>query len=176
VVRTRTTVFAAVSLDGYLATTDDGLEWLESAANPDDDHGFDDLVGSVDAVAMGRRTWDHIAAIEHLPYQDLPVFVFTRRPPTATRAGVTFWECSPERAVAAWTEAGYHQVYIDGGEVVSSFLAAGLVDDLTLTVVPTLLGDGRPLFRSIQRSTALEFLGATTFDSGLVTLRYRTHR
>jgi dihydrofolate reductase len=172
--RPQISVFAAVSLDGYLATTDDGLEWLQAAANPTDDHGFDELVDSVDAIAMGRRTWDHIADVPELPYRGRPIFVFTHQPPTAPRTGVTFWARTSEQAVVEWEALGYHRVYVDGGEVVSSFLAAGCVDDLTITVVPTLLGAGRPLFGPIERSTELLFLGATSYASGLVTLRYRS--
>lgn len=166
-------VFAATSLDGYLATTDDDLEWLEGAADPSDDHGFDALVASVDAVAMGRRTWDHIADVAELPYQGRPLFVFTHRPPPNARPGVTFWERSPRDAVADWAALGMRHVYIDGGSVVSSFLAEGLVDHLTVTVVPVLLGAGRPLFHASERSTSLELVDATSYGSGLVTLRYR---
>jgi hypothetical protein len=97
--RPQISVFAAVSLDGYLATADDGLEWLQAAANPTDDHGFDELVDSVDAIAMGRRTWDHIADVPELPYRGRPIFVFTHQPPTAPRTGVTFWARTPEQAV-----------------------------------------------------------------------------
>ena len=169
-------VFAAVSLDGYLATTDDDLGWLEAAGDPTDDHGFDDLVESVDAVAMGRRTWDHIADVADLPYRGRPLFVFTHRPPDAPRPGVTFWERTPGDAVEAWASMGYRRVYVDGGAVVSSFLVADLVDDLTVTVVPILLGDGRPLFHPADQQQRLELVTATPFASGLVTLRYRRIR
>lgn len=171
--RPRISVFAAVSLDGYLATVDDDLGWLEAAGDPDDDHGFDELVESVDAVAMGRRTWDHIAGFEHLPYKDRPIVVFTHRPPATARPLVTFWERSPRDAVAEWEDLGYRRVYVDGGELVSSFVALDLVDDLTITVVPILLGDGRPLFHPTDRQLPLEFVNARSFDSGLVTVRYR---
>lgn len=174
--RPQISVFAAVSLDGFLATTDDDLAWLEEAGDPADDHGFDALVESVDAVAMGRRTWDHIAEIADLPYRDRPLFVFTHRPPAAPRPGVTFWERTPHEAVEAWAHQGYRSVYVDGGTVVSSFLAADLVDDLTVTLVPMLLGDGRPLFHPADKQQRLELVGATPFASGLVTLRYRRIR
>ena len=174
--RPQISVFAAVSLDGFLATSDDDLAWLEEAGDPADDHGFDALVESVDAVAMGRRTWDHIAEIADLPYRDRPLFVFTHRPPAAPRPDVTFWERTPHEAVEAWAHQGYRSVYVDGGTVVSSFLAADLVDDLTVTLVPILLGEGRPLFHPADKQQRLELVGATPFASGLVTLRYRRIR
>jgi len=110
----RLSVFIACSLDGYIATSDDSLDWLESAARPGEDYGFEEFLSSVDALAMGRGTYDHIAGLDPLPFGERPVFVFTHRRP-ADRPGVVFWGRSPSEALATWEESGLESVYVDGG-------------------------------------------------------------
>jgi dihydrofolate reductase len=135
---------------------------------------FDAFLETVDALAMGRGTYDHIASIDPLPYGGRPVYVFTHRPPEA-RDGVTFWAVAPTEAVDRWTEAGYRRVYVDGGALIRSFLAAGLIDDLTITIAPVVLGGGIPLF-SGGPGVELTLTGVTTFPSGMATVRYEIHR
>ena len=168
---TRLSVFIATSLDGYIARPDGNLDWLDAAARPDEDYGYESFIATVDALAMGRGTYDHIAAIDPLPFGGRPLYVFTHRPP-APREGVTFWSPSPLGALGAWGEAGLRHVYVDGGVLVSSFLAEGLVDDLTITVVPVLLGEGLRLFHPVSASTSLVLRDVTPFPSGMVNLRY----
>lgn len=122
--RPRISVYVAMSLDGFIAGPDGQLDWLEGAAAAGEDYGFEDYLRGVDAVAMGRRTWDVIAGIDDLPYGDRPLYVFTHRPAPG-RAGVTFWQRDPAAAVADWVERGHRAVYVDGGTLVSAFLAEG---------------------------------------------------
>jgi len=172
---TRLSVFIASSLDGYIATRDGNLAWLEEAARRDEDYGFEAFLDSVDALAMGRGTYDHIAHLDPLPFGNRPVFVFTHRPP-APRDGVTFWQESPRAALARWTAMGLGRVYLDGGRLISDFLAEGLVDDLALTKVPVLLGDGLPLFHPIGVSTSLRLESVQSWPSGFVNLTYSRAR
>ena len=165
-------VFIASSLDGYIATTDDSLDWLDAAAAHGEDYGFDDFIGSVDALAMGRGTYNYITHIDPLPFEDRPVYVFTHRPPPV-RPGVTFWQPTPREALAHWTAQGHRRVYVDGGNLIASFLAEDLIDDLLITTAPVLLGSGRPLFPPIARTTELELVDVTVFPSGMVNRKYR---
>jgi len=169
--RTRLSVFIASSLDGYIATRDGSLAWLEEAARSDEDYGYASFMESVDALAMGRGTYDHIAHLDPMPFGGRPVFVFTHRPPPP-RAGVTFWQQSPRAALDRWTASGLGRVYVDGGALISEFLADGLVDDLVLTKVPVLLGDGLPLFHPMAVGTGLRLDGVRSWPSGLVNLSY----
>lgn len=164
-------VFLACSLDGYIADEDGRLDWLEAAAAADEDYGFDAFLGSVDALAMGRGTYDHIAHLDPLPFGGRPVFVFTHRP-SQPRPGVTFWAVSPRQARWRWDQMGLGRVYVDGGQLISAFLDESLIDDLTITVVPRLIGSGRPLFHPIGRSATLRLDGVQPFPSGLVNLTY----
>jgi dihydrofolate reductase len=167
----RICVYIAASLDGYIARPDGSLDWLESAAAPGEDYGYDEFLAGVDALAMGSGTYGHIEGIDPMPFGDRPVFVFTHRdaPP---RPGVVFWAPDPVEAVDRWDEQGFGSVYLDGGRLISSFLAEDLVDEIVLTVVPTLLGAGLPLFHRIGRSIALSLRNVRSWPSGMAQLHY----
>jgi dihydrofolate reductase len=170
--RPRISVFIARSLDGYIATDDDSLDWLFAAGAEGEDYGFDAfLADEVDVVAMGRSTYDFIKDFPELPYGDRPVHVFTTQA-LGPREGFEFYARAPQEAVEAWESAGVRRVYIDGGTLISQFLEAGLVDDLTLTTVPLLLGSGKPLFHRIPVATPLRLVDSQVFPSGMVNLRY----
>ncbi len=168
---TRLSVFIACSLDGYIATSEGSLDWLERAARADEDYGYEEFMSTVDALAMGRGTYDHIAYLDPLPFGEREVFVFTSTTPEP-RTGVTFWRPTPRQAYAAWQEMGLEHVYVDGGLLIGSFLEEGLIDDLTITVVPLLLGSGRPLFHPGRPLAALTLTGVRHWPSGLVNLSY----
>lgn len=168
---TRLSVFIASSLDGYIATADDGLGWLEAASRPGEDYGYDAFLATVDALAMGRGTYDFIASIDPLPFGGRPVYVFTTRP-VAPRDGVTAWSASPQEALHEWSAMGLKRVYVDGGALISSFLGAGMIDDMVLTLVPVLLGSGKPLFHRTDVSTSLTLTDVTSWPSGLTRLSY----
>lgn len=169
--RTRLSVFIASSLDGYIATRAGSLAWLDEAASSEEDYGYETFMQGVDALAMGRGTYDYIAHLDPMPFGGRPVFVFTHRPPQP-RPGITFWQESPRTAMDRWTAMGLGRVYVDGGALISGFLAEGLIDDLVLTKVPVLLGDGLPLFHPIPVSTGLRLEGVQSWPSGFVNLTY----
>jgi dihydrofolate reductase len=169
---TRLSAFIATSIDGFIATPGGSLEWLEQAARPDEDYGFDEFLATVDALAMGRGTYDHIAHLDPLPFGERPVYVFTHRPP-APRAHVHFMQLTPREALGQWTEQGFDHVYVDGGQVISAFLAEGLIDDLVLMTAPVLLGAGRPLFHPGGQLADLLLDGVRTWPSGFVARTYR---
>lgn len=120
------------------------------------------------ATAEQDRHLDHVQLVDQVGLEEAP----DRRRTAAERKGVTFWDLGPHEAVAEWTRQDLEHVYLDGGQLISSFLSEGLVDDLLLTKIPILLGSGRPLFARIARSTALTLDGVETFPSGIVNLRY----
>jgi dihydrofolate reductase len=168
---TRLSVYIACSLDGYIATPDDSLDWLEQSALPGEDYGYDAFMSSVDGVAMGRGTYAHIAHLDPLPFGERKVFVFTGSE-QEPRNGVTFWRPSPREALATWESMRLERLYVDGGLLISAFLAEGLIDDLSITVVPLLLGDGRPLFHPSHSAVGLTLTGIKHWPSGLVNLSY----
>ncbi len=169
--RPRISVFIAHSVDGYIATDDDSLDWLFAAAPDGEDYGYEAFMSDVDAVAMGRGSYDFIKGFTELPYGERPIYVFSSQT-FEPREHFTFWARTPREAVAEWEAAGITHVYVDGGHLISQFLEAGLVDDLTLTSVPVLLGSGRPLFHRIGTSTPLRLVDSQAFPSGMLNRRY----
>ncbi len=169
--RPRCSAFLAVSLDGFIARPDGGLDWLARFETSGEDYGYPEFLASVDALVVGRRTYDAVLAFPEWPYAGTRVVVLTHRPP-APRGDETFASGTPGEVIEALTAAGARRVYVDGGATVSSFLRAGLVDDLTLSVIPVLLGEGIRLFQPPLAERALALRDARSFPSGLVRLRY----
>ncbi|HET6922693.1 MAG TPA: dihydrofolate reductase family protein [Anaeromyxobacteraceae bacterium] len=167
--RPRCSVFVGVSLDGFIAGPDGALDWL--APFEGTEHGYQAFFDAVDAVVIGRATYDVVLGFGTWPYAGKRVVVLTHRPPSA-RHGEAFLAGAPEAVVARLAADGVRRAYVDGGAVVSQFLAAGLVDDLTLTFVPVLLGDGIRLFRAPLPERSFRLAGAQTYPSGLVQVRY----
>ncbi len=149
----RCAVFIATSLDGRIARADGGLDWLPSDDEPGDgdDHGYAAFVAGVDVLVMGRSTYDTVLGFDvGWPYE-LPVVVLTHRPLEVPDDADVRTASGPVREVVAQLEAaGFTSAYVDGGEVVRQFLAADLVDEMTITVVPVLLGHGIPLFGALD--------------------------
>lgn len=172
--RPRCAVFIATSLDGFIARRDGGLDWLATVERPGEDYGFQAFLDGVDAVAVGAATYRVVLGFEGpWPWAGKRVVVLTHRPPPAPRADETFFAGDPAALVEALGAGGVRRVYVDGGAVVSQFLAAGLVDELTISVLPVLLGDGIRLFQGALPERGLTLLSSRAFPSGLVQGTYR---
>jgi dihydrofolate reductase len=172
----RFSVFIATSLDGFIARPDGGLDWLEAVQAEGEDYGYQAFFDSVDALLLGSGTYETVRQFSEWPYADKPVFVATSRPWTALRRE-TFVRGNPVALARALDERGFSRIYLDGGALIRSFLAAGMVSDMTLSVIPILLGSGIPLFRERGKEPAygehgLKCQGSQTFPSGLTQLKY----
>jgi dihydrofolate reductase len=176
-------VFLGMSVDGFIARLDGDIGWLTGGTDaggvPDDgeggDHGFGEFVGSIDALVMGRSTYEFIAPFGEWPYQGKPVHVLstTLEPGADDRITV---HGSFDEAVAALTAAGYRRVYVDGGRTVHTFLRAGLVSELTLSRVPVLIGTGHTPFGELADDVLLEHVRTRTFPGGMVQSTYGVRR
>jgi dihydrofolate reductase len=176
-------VFLGMSVDGFIARLDGDIAWLtgdtEAGGGPDDgeggDFGFGEFVGGIDAVVMGRSTYEFIAPFDEWLYRGKPVHVLstTLEPGADDRITV---HPSFDEAVAALSEARYRRVYVDGGRTVHTFLAAGLIGDLTLSRVPVLIGTGHTPFGELAADILLEHVRTQTFPGGMVQSTYRVKR
>jgi dihydrofolate reductase len=171
-VRPQCSVYVAASLDGFIARPDGGIDWLDRMQRPGEDYGFQRFLESVDTVVLGRKTYDVALGFGAWPYAGKRVVVLTHAP-RAPRHGEEFFAGAFAALVERLGAAGARRVYVDGGTVISELLRAGLVDDLTVSVIPVLLGDGIRLFHSPMPEQQLELEGSSSFPSGLVQLRYR---
>jgi dihydrofolate reductase len=176
-------VFLGMSVDGFIARSDGDLSWLtggaEAGGAPDDggggDFGFSRFVSSIDALVMGRGTYEFLAPLDEWPYQGKPVHVLSTSLEPDADPRVTVHR-SFDEAVAALDAAGYRRVYVDGGRTVRAFLAAGLVGDLTLSRVPVLIGSGHTPFGELPADVALEHEHTEVFPGGMVQTTYRVRR
>ncbi len=171
----RVTVFIATSLDGYIAREDGGLDWLPVSAEP---HGYEELMASVDALVMGRKTFETVLGFGQWPYGSKPIVVLSSRELGATPEGAVLERMGgePQEVVARLAERGMQHVYLDGGETIRRFLRAGLVDRMILTRVPVLLGSGVPLFGGTGGDIRWKHVGTRAFPSGLVQSEYEVAR
>jgi dihydrofolate reductase len=162
-------VFIATSLDGYIARADHGLDWLKIVERPGEDYGFAAFFATVDTLVMGRGTYDVVTAFPEWPYGAKRIVVLTHRP-AQPREGVEFFGGN----IADLRLSG--RTYVDGGNVIQQFLTAGLVDDMTISIIPIILGGGIRLFAGGEGEHRMHLEGHQAWDSGLVQLRYTRDR
>ena len=171
-------VFVAVSLDGFIARPDGGIDWLEQANKlipPGEDCGFAEFMAGIDALVMGRATFQQVLAFPEWMYGDKPVYVLSRTLtslPAATPSTVQLHALDPREMARLAAAHGRNRLYIDGGRTIQGFLAAGLIRDLTITVIPVLLGSGLPLFGKLSADVPLTHVSTKVFPFGFVQSRY----
>jgi dihydrofolate reductase len=163
--------FLAVTLDGFIARPDGRFDFL--APFEAEDHGYPVFFQSVDSLLVGRDTWEVVTAFPEWPYAGKRVAVLTHRPLEA-RHGETALSGAPAEVLARLGRDGARRVYVDGGTVVSQFLAADLLDELTVNIVPIVLGEGLRLFKGALPERRLALASSQAYSSGLVQLRYRS--
>ena len=171
------TVFIATSLDGYIADKDGGLDWLQSIPNPENlDMGYVDLIGRVDAVVMGRKTFEKVSSFDcDWPYSKL-VFVlsnFMKSIPEGYEGKAEPIKGSLSEVMEAIHQKGHKHLYIDGGVTVQNFLKEDLIDEIIITIIPILLGGGTPLFGDLPKQMAFEHVNTEVFLNAIVQTHYR---
>ena len=166
-------VFIGTSVDGFIARANDDLDWLpEGGGEP---HGYDEFMASVDALVIGRRTFEKVLTFKAWPYGDKRVVVLSSRPvdlSAAVGGVVEQMAGSPAEIVSQLAASGAQHLYVDGGITIQGFLRAGLIQRLIITRVPVLIGDGVPLFGSLARDIRLRHVATRHYPSGLVQSEY----
>ena len=152
-------VFIATSLDGYIADKEGGIDWLHEIPNPDgDDMGYHQFIASVDAIVMGLTTFETVCCFDiPWPYT-IPVFVLShtlQTIPEELETSVSLVKGPLSEVLSSIHDKGYQNLYIDGGTTIQGFLAEDLIDEMTITTIPVLLGGGFPLFGELTQK--LEF-------------------
>jgi dihydrofolate reductase len=166
-------VFVGASVDGFIARRDGGLDWLPAGGG--EPHGYDEFIASVDAIVIGRNTFETVLTFGAWPYGDQRVVVLSSRPVdlSVVRGGVVEqMGGAPAEIVSRLAATGAHHLYVDGGITIQRFLRAGLVDRLVVTRVPVLIGDGIPLFGSLPHDVRLRHVATRSYPSGLVQSEY----
>ena len=172
-------VFIATSLDGFIARSDGGIDWLDEAnrAVPQgEDCGYARFIATVDAIVMGRSTFELTQTFDSWPYGSMPVVVMSRGRVAVPDELSTVVSASNEpvrELVSRLAGEGKQHLYVDGGQTIRSFLAEQLIDEITITVVPVLIGVGRPLFGPLPHDLRLIRVSTRAYDFGFVQSLYR---
>lgn len=185
-------VYIAASIDGFIAREDGDIDWLTRPTRPDDevlentegisdtgDFGYEEFISGIDAIVMGRGSFEKVLTFGEWPYEGTPVAVLSSRkleiPDSLTGKAMhmTGW---PDQIVSQLAAKGYRRLYIDGGVTIQRFLTADLIDQITVTWIPVLLGAGIPLFGSLGRELRLKLVDSTAFSNGFVQTSYRVER
>lgn len=174
----RCSVFIATSVDGFIARQDGNIDWLESASDGSstDDFGYKEFFDSVDALVMGRNTFEKVLTFPEWPYGEKPVIVLSsslHEVPVTTPPTVSLSKEAPKALIERLASEGLHRFYIDGGATIQSFLDAGMIDELTITLIPVVLGTGIGLFGPIDTDVVLELVASRSFPCGFVQNKYR---
>ncbi|TGD44581.1 dihydrofolate reductase [Pseudotabrizicola sediminis] len=169
-------VFMAMSLDGFVAREDFGLDWLMKQKTEGEDHGNDAFMASVDGIVMGSGSFRTVLTFDAWPYEK-PVIVLSSTMtsddvPENLRGKVTLSALAPRDLMHALSNQGWRRVYIDGGKIIQSFMREGLIADMTVTVVPILIGQGKRMFGPLDADIDLHLIKSKSFASGLITSRY----
>jgi dihydrofolate reductase len=172
-------VYIAASLDGYIATENGGVEWLEAVPNLDgDDMGFAAFMARVDALLMGRKTFEKVYSFGVWPYEK-PVFVLSstmRSVPAGYEDKVEIVNGELGNVLSALDGRSFENLYIDGGTLIQSMLAEDQVDTLIVSRIPVLLGKGIPLFGELEKQLRWEHVSTEVLLGQIVKSEYRRIR
>ena len=166
-------VFIATSLDGFIARPDGGIDWLPVGGG--EPHGYDEFIAGVDAIVLGRKSFEKVLTFGDWPYGDKRVVVLSSRHvdfSAAAGAVVEQMAGPPAEIVSLLAASGAHHLYIDGGITIQRFLRAGLIQRLIITRVPVLIGDGIPLFGTLPHDIRLHHVATRPLPSGMVQSEY----
>jgi dihydrofolate reductase len=166
-------VFVGTSVDGFIARLNGDLDFLPPEGG--EPHGYNEFIATVDAIVIGRKTFETVLAFPEWPYGTKPVIVLSTRPLdfSAVRGGVVEQlSGSPVEIVAKLAARNFRHVYVDGGITIQQFLRAGQIQRLIVTRVPVLIGEGIPLFGSLPRDIKLRHIETQHYPSGLVKTEY----
>ncbi len=165
-------VFVGVSVDGFLARPDGTLDFLDAGGNVD--HGYDEFIATIDAIVIGRNTFDFVLPFKPWPYGKRRVVVLSHRPVDLSEIDGNVEQMSggPKEIVSKLADSGAKHVYLDGGVTIQEFLRAGLVNRLTVSRVPVLIGEGIPLFGTLPHDVQLRHICTKQYETGLVKSEY----
>ncbi|KTD67624.1 dihydrofolate reductase and methyltransferase [Legionella santicrucis] len=171
-------VFIATSLDGFIAREDGSIDWLlnaNSLAPEGEDGGYKAFIATVDALVMGRKSFEKVLSFNEWPYGALPVVVMSSKNiqiPKHLQNSVSSSSEAPTVLVQRLENQGFKHLYIDGGITIQNFIANHLIHELTITLIPILLGSGCPLFGPLTQDIELDLLKTTNFGQ-FVQTKYR---
>ena len=167
-------VYIATSLDGFIARKNGDLDWLPTPTEGGEDYGYAEFISTIDAIVMGRNTYEKVLSFGGWHY-DKKVFVLSSReleiaPELSEK--VEALHQPPRELIRELEQRGIRHIYLDGGVTIQRFLREGLVNEMTITTIPILIGEGLPLFGQTEKDIQLQLIEAKSFPNGLVQKKY----
>lgn len=174
--KSHTIVFIAQSLDGYIADKNGGLDWLQSIPNPENiDMGYEELINRIDAIIMGRKTFETVLSFGiEWPYPK-PVYVLSNTlnsAPQVLNGKVEIINGDLKENLKKLSAKNHSTLYLDGGTTITSFLKEDLVDELIITTIPVLLGGGSPLFSELPELMKFDHKETKVYLDQIVQSKY----
>ena len=171
----KTTVYVGTSLDGFIARKDGDIDWLVKYQNKEVHDSYNEFISRIDAMVIGRGTFEKVLSFPEWPYEK-KVFVLStslKQIPGTLNEKVTLVAMKPAALLNYLSDKGFSNIYVDGGKVIQSFLKANLIDELTISTVPVLIGSGIPLFGYLKTDVQFKHIRTLTGSNGLVRSYYQ---
>lgn len=169
-------LFIASSLDGYIAKPNDDLGFLKLVEKEGEDYGYAKFTDGIDTIITGRKTYDYVCkeiGSSHYDNGQRDIYVITRNEKPA-QGRTTFYTGNLKELIYLLKSENGKNVYCDGGaEVINELLQLDLIDELIISIIPILLGEGTRLFKDGRQEQLLELITAKTFETGLIQLHYK---
>lgn len=171
----KVSAFIATSLDGYIAREDGNLDWLQQEPVEGEDFGFSAFFGSCSTLILGRGTYETVLGFGEWPYGNKRVIVLssslTEAPENLTDR-VSFYSGELKPLVEELEKEGETRLYVDGGKTIQAFLNEGLLDDITINLIPIIIGSGISLFGPVEKDILLKHRKTVVYDNGFVQMTY----
>jgi dihydrofolate reductase len=173
----KTIVYIGTSLDGFIARRDGDIDWLVQFEKPVRDD-FAAFIKKIDAIVMGRGTFEKVLTFPSWPYKKKVFVLSTRlkRTPPKLEGKVSILSLKPKALLKNLSNRGFSNIYIDGGKVIQGFLRDDCIDEMIITRVPLLIGNGIPLFGHLGGDLRFKHIQTKVFPNGLVMSRYKRNR
>ena len=172
----RNLVYIACSLDGFIARLDGSIDWLQNLSNPSNsDFGFNDFMESIDGILMGRNTFNVVQGFDKWPYNK-PVFILSNKLREIDKkyfGKATIVHGNIKTIIEGLERSGIKKLYVDGGKTIQSFLNEDLIDEMTITTIPILLGNGIRLFDFIKVELSFEITKSEVLSKDMVKIHYK---
>ena len=167
-------LYIAMSLDGYIAKPQDDLSFLSIVEKEGEDYGYADFMSTIDTVILGRKTYDWVMKhVVEFPHSDLHSYIITRNSKPTIGKTVFYSGDLTDLVKKLKSEKGKH-IFCDGGaEIVNEFLKNDLLDEIIISIIPILVGNGIRLFNEGRPEQKLKLANVKTFDTGLTQLHYK---
>jgi dihydrofolate reductase len=174
----KTIVYIGTSLDGFIARKDGDIDWLVKFANDEAIHAYEEFISRIDAIVIGRGTFEKVLGFLSWPYKN-NLFVLStsiKEVPDTVREKVTILSMKPSELLSYLAGEGFSNIYVDGGKVIQDFLKEDLIDELIISKAPVLIGSGIPLFGFLDNDLPFEHIRTEVYSNGLLRSYYERKR